>query len=255
MEFKFNKKRSKNQIKSVVENKFMNELVRDENNKQVNVSSLNEFTNFLGGVDKSLNTFGSPYFNNKVVVPILLTSSEIVDDLILDRHYKSEVKQICEHREKLNYEEFSSDLKCKQLRKTLISLFTENVIPLVINESIASKCNKSTAGKIVYGLNLPSIIGTMSTSVIDTAINKCELKYNIKKDKIGKIESTKYYLGKYKYGDNTESNFYNNQKTCTKNKIMGSLIGSAISESLTLTKLVMDKRKSKYDQQQPIQSE
>lgn len=144
-----------------------------------------------------------------------------------------------------------NDLKCKQLRKTFISVFTESVIPEVINKSISSKCDKSTVGKIVYGLNLPSIIGTMSTSVIDTAINRCELKYNIKKDKIGKIESTKYYLGKYKYGDNTESNFYNNQKTCTKNKIMGSLISSAISESFTLTKIVMDKRKSKHEE--PIQ--
>lgn len=247
MEFKFNKKRSKTQVKSVVENKFTNQLIRDENTKPMSSSSLNNFTNVLNGIDKSLNSFGTIIPNNPMV-PILLTSSEIVDDLFVDTPYRNEVEQICEHRENLNYEEFSSDLKCKQLRKTLISAITEFVIPSVINNSIASKCNKSTVGKIVYGLNLPSILGIMSTSAIDTAINKCELKYNIKKDKIGKIESTKYYLGKYKYDDNTESNFYNNQKSCTKNKIMGSLIGSAITESLTLTKLVMDKRMSKHEE-------
>lgn len=250
MEFKFNKKRSKNQIKSVVENKFTNQLIRAEKIEPMISSSLNDFTNVLNGVNKSLNSFGSIIPNNSFV-PILLTSSEIFDDLIFDIHYRNEVKQICAHKEKLNYVEFMDDLKCKQLRKTLISTITEFAIPTVINKSIAPKCNKSTVGKIVYGLNLPSILGIMSTSAIDTAINKCELKYNIKKDKIGKIESTKYYLGKYKYDDNTESNFYNYQKSFTKNKIIGSLIGSAMTESLTLTKIVMDKRKSKYEE--PIQ--
>lgn len=241
MEFKFNKKRSKTQVKPVVENKFTNELVRDENNKQMSVSSLNKFTNTMYGVDKSINAFSAPYYNNPIAT-MLITSSEIFDDLFSDTHYKSEVEQICERNEKLNYEEFMDDLKCKQLRKTLISVFTESIIPSVINKSITPKCGKSTVGKIVYGLNLPSIIGTMSTSVIDKVINKCELEYNIKKDETSKVESTKYYLGKYKYGDNTESNFYNNQKSCTKRKIIGSLIGSAISESLTLIKLVMDKK-------------
>lgn len=91
MEFKFNKKHSKNQVESVVENKFTNELVVDENNKQIDVSNLSKLTNILRGVDKSINTFNVPYYNTSVV-PILITSSEIFDDLFIDEHYKNEVK-------------------------------------------------------------------------------------------------------------------------------------------------------------------
>ena len=188
----------------------------------------------IDGMDRSMFSIANVQNNVNVVIPALNISSDIVDGYYNDSYYKSEIKQICNSRTDLDYNNFVKDIKTKQIRKSIISGVTDFVLPTLVNKLIEPKLNKNKVGKVIYYLNIPSLVGIASGSAIDTAINKSELKRYLDKNDQLKISSTSYYLGEYKYANGQNSNFTTRNMNNTNNKIVGAVCGSIFSEAIGL---------------------
>ena len=246
MAFKFNKKKSN----SVVNNHFTNELIINEDNQIKDYTIWNRVISTIDGMDRSMFSIANAQNNVNVVIPALNICSDIVDGYHNDSYYKSEIKQICNSRTDLDYNNFVKDIKTKQIRKSIISGVTDFVLPTLVNKLIEPKLNKNKVGKVIYYLNIPSLVGIVSGSAIDTAINKSELKQYLDKDDQLKISSTSYYLGEYKYANGQNSNFTTRNMNNTKNKIVGAVCGSIFSEAIGL---IMDKC-AKHDEEEIVKS-
>lgn len=249
MIFKSNKKKS-NTPNSAVNNHFTNELIVNEDNQIKDYTIWNRVISTIDGMDRSMFSIANAQNNVNVVIPALNISSDIVDSYYNDSYYKSEIKQICNSRTDLDYNNFVKDIKTKQIRKSVISGVTDFVLPTLVNKLIEPKLNKNKVGKIIYYLNIPSLLGIASGSVIDTAINKSELKRYLDKDDQLKTTATSYYLGKYKYANGQNSNFTTRNTNNTKNKIVGAVCGSIFSEAIGL---IMDKC-AKHDEEEIVKS-
>ena len=233
MAFKFNKKKS-NTSNSVVNNHFTNELIINEDNQIKDYTMWDRVISTIDGMDRSMFSIANVQNNVNVVIPALNISSDIVDGYYNDSYYKSEIKQICNSRTDLDYNNFVKDIKTKQIRKSIISGVTDFVLPTLVNKLIEPKLNKNKVGKVIYYLNIPSLVGIASGSAIDTAINKSELKRYLDKNDQLKISSTSYYLGEYKYANGQNSNFTTRNMNNTNNKIVGAVCGSIFSEAIGL---------------------
>ena len=249
MIFKSNKKKS-NTSNSVVNNHFTNELVVNEDNQIKDYTIWNRVISTIDGMDRSMFSIANAQNNVNVVIPALNICSDIVDGYHNDSYYKSEIKQICNSRTDLDYNNFVKDIKTKQIRKSVISGVTDFVLPTLVNKLIEPKLNKTKVGKVIYYLNIPSLVGIVSGSAIDTAINKSELKQYLDKDDQLKISSTSYYLGEYKYANGQNSNFTTRNMNNTKNKIVGAVCGSIFNEAIGL---IMDKC-VKHDEEEIVKS-
>ena len=249
MIFKSNKKKS-NTLNSVVNNHFTNELVVNEDNQIKDYTIWNRVISTIDGMDRSMFSIANAQNNVNLVIPALNICSDIVDSYHNDSYYKSEIKQICNSRTDLDYNNFVKDIKTKQIRKSVISGVTDFVLPTLVNKLIEPKLNKNKVGKVIYYLNIPSLVGIASGSAIDTAINKSELKQYLDKDDQLKISSTSYYLGEYKYANGQNSNFTTRNMNNTKNKIVGAVCGSIFSEAIGL---IMDKC-VKHDEEEIVKS-
>ena len=249
MIFKSNKKKS-NASNSVVNNHFTNELIVNEDNQIKDYTIWNRVISTIDGMDRSMFSIANAQNNVNVVIPALNICSDIVDGYHNDSYYKSEIKQICNSRTDLDYNNFVKDIKTKQIRKSIISGVTDFVLPTLVNKLIEPKLNKNKVGKVIYYLNIPSLVGIVSGSAIDTAINKSELKQYLDKDDQLKISSTSYYLGEYKYANGQNSNFTTRNMNNTKNKIVGAVCGSIFSEAIGL---IMDKC-TKHDEEEIVKS-
>ena len=233
MIFKSNKKKS-NTSNSVVNNHSTNELIVNEDNQIKDYTIWNRVISTIDGMDRSMFSIANAQNNVNVVIPALNISSDIVDGYYNDSYYKSEIKQICNSRTDLDYNNFVKDIKTKQIRKSIISGVTDFVLPTLVNKLIEPKLNKNKVGKVIYYLNIPSLVGIASGSAIDTAINKSELKQYLDKGDQLKISSTSYYLGEYKYANGQNSNFTTRNTNNTKNKIVRAVCGSIFSEAIGL---------------------
>ena len=233
MIFKSNKKKS-NTSNSVVNNHFTNELIINEDNQIKDYTMWDRVISTIDGMDRSMFSIANVQNNVNVVIPALNISSDIVDGYYNDSYYKSEIKQICNSRTDLDYNNFVKDIKTKQIRKSIISGVTDFVLPTLVNKLIEPKLNKNKVGKVIYYLNIPSLVGIASGSAIDTAINKSELKRYLDKNDQLKISSTSYYLGEYKYANGQNSNFTTRNMNNTNNKIVGAVCGSIFSEAIGL---------------------
>lgn len=249
MIFKSNKKKS-NTSNSVVNNYFTNELIINEDNQIKDYTIWNRVISTIDGMDRSMFSIANAQNNVNVVIPALNICSDIVDGYHNDSYYKSEIKQICNSRTDLDYNNFVKDIKTKQIRKSIISGVTDFVLPTLVNKLIEPKLNKNKVGKVIYYLNIPSLVGIASGSAIDTAINKSELKQYLNKDDQLKISSTSYYLGEYKYANGQNSNFTTRNTNNTKNKIVGAVCGSIFNEAISL---IMDKC-AKHDEEEIVKS-
>ena len=249
MIFKSNKKKS-NTLNSVVNNHFTNELVVNEDNQIKDYTIWNRVISTIDGMDRSMFSIANAQNNVNLVIPALNICSDIVDSYHNDSYYKSEIKQICNSRTDLDYNNFVKDIKTKQIRKSIISGVTDFVLPTLVNKLIEPKLNKNKVGKVIYYLNIPSLVGIASGSAIDTAINKSELKRYLDKNDQLKISSTSYYLGEYKYANGQNSNFTTRNMNNTNNKIVGAVCGSIFSEAIGL---IMDKC-AKHDEEEIVKS-
>ena len=249
MIFKSNKKKS-NTLNSVVNNHFTNELVVNEDNQIKDYTIWNRVISTIDGMDRSMFSIANAQNNVNLVIPALNICSDIVDSYHNDSYYKSEIKQICNSRTDLDYNNFVKDIKTKQIRKSIISGVTDFVLPTLVNKLIEPKLNKNKVGKVIYYLNIPSLVGIASGSAIDTAINKSELKRYLDKNDQLKISSTSYYLGEYKYANGQNSNFTTRNMNNTNNKIVGAVCGSIFSEAIGL---IMDKC-VKHDEEEIVKS-
>lgn len=249
MAFKFNKKKS-NTSNSVVNNHFTNELIINEDNQIKDYTIWDRVISTVDGMDRSMFSIANVQNNVNLVIPALNISSDIVDGYYNDSYYKSEIKQICNSRTDLDYNNFVKDIKTKQIRKSIISGVTDFVLPTLVNKLIEPKLNKNKVGKVIYYLNIPSLVGIASGSAIDTAINKSELKRYLDKNDQLKISSTSYYLGEYKYANGQNSNFTTRNMNNTNNKIVGAVCGSIFSEVIGL---IMDKC-AKHDEEEIVKS-
>ena len=249
MIFKSNKKKS-NTLNSVVNNHFTNELVVNEDNQIKDYTIWNRVISTIDGMDRSMFSIANAQNNVNLVIPALNICSDIVDSYHNDSYYKSEIKQICNSRTDLDYNNFVKDIKTKQIRKSVISGVTDFVLPTLVNKLIEPKLNKNKVGKVIYYLNIPSLVGIASGSAIDTAINKSELKRYLDKNDQLKISSTSYYLGEYKYANGQNSNFTTRNMNNTKNKIVGAVCGSIFNEAIGL---IMDKC-VKHDEEEIVKS-
>lgn len=251
MAFKFNKKKS-TMLNSVVNNEFTNELIVNENNQIKDYTIWNRVLSTVDGMDRSMFSIANAQndVNVNIVIPALNICSDIVDGYLNDSYYKSEIKQICDSRTDLDYNNFVKDIKTKQIRKSVISGVTDFVLPTLVNKLIEPKLDNSKVGKIIYNLNIPGLVGIVSGSAIDTAINKSELKRYLDKDDQLKTTATSYYLGKYKYANGQNSNFTTRNTNNTKNKIVGAVCGSIFNEAIGL---IMDKC-VKHDEEEIVKS-
>lgn len=252
MAFKFNKKKS-TVLNSVVNNEFTNELIVTKDNEVKNYTGWDRIISTANGMSRSI--YSVNYTPNNILIPVLNVGSDILDNFYMDYYYKSEIKQICDSRTDLDYNNFVKDIKTKQIRKSIISGVTDFVLPTLVNKLIYPKLNNSKVGKIIYNLNIPGLVGIASGSAIDTAINKFELKQYLTNDDQLKTTATSYYLGKYKYINGKDSNFTTRNINNTKNKIIGAVYGSIFSKTtIGYIGMIMDKYKD-HDEEEIVESQ
>lgn len=242
----FNKKDENKKVESKT---FKNDIVREEDFDES--YKADRFREILQGATNSVITSS----NSSVSIGLMgIAKFMSTYSNLTDSNCHEEMKHICQSNNNLNYENFVKNIENKMMRKSIISFVSETVMSAVINGVVKNKCDTGVK-KVIYALNIPTLVGIVGGEAVDTVINKVEYKRILgqKETDQDKIEASKFYLGECKKTDGSSYTFTKLQNASFINNFVGSSISSILSASLTCATNIIEKRIAESGEKIPIE--